>query len=199
MADSQPSGGNPPSNTVKDTGFIPGDDSWTQWRNIFSILAGQMTNEGKEQFRVARDIRNETADCKRCEDQRDFLLKYSESCLCSWNRLDASPSYQASQPAHAILTWHSQKKGPTITFLRQNISQLGGDISSHNIHCRRCTSRQAGGFDPDYGIQICANEMRDQGHLEDTMAHEMVHAFDHMRFKLDWRDNLRHAACAEVR
>lgn len=49
-----------------------------------------------------------------------------------------------------------------------------------------------------YGIQLCANEMRSQSHLEDTLAHEMVHAYDHMRFKLNWDDNLRHAACAEV-
>lgn len=40
--------------------------------------------------------------------------------------------------------------------------------------------------------------MRDQGHLEDTMAHEMVHAYDHVRFKVDWENNLRHAACTEV-
>ncbi|GKZ27987.1 mitochondrial inner membrane protease atp23, partial [Aspergillus brasiliensis] len=60
----------------QDTGFLPGDDTWTQWRNIFSILAGRMTDEGKEQFRVARDIRNEAADCKRCEDQRDYLLQF---------------------------------------------------------------------------------------------------------------------------
>lgn len=40
--------------------------------------------------------------------------------------------------------------------------------------------------------------MKDQGHLEDTMAHEMVHAFDHLRFKVNWTDNLRHAACTEV-
>lgn len=30
------------------------------------------------------------------------------------------------------------------------------------------------------------------------MAHEMMHAYDHLRFKLDWTDNLRHAACTEV-
>lgn len=30
------------------------------------------------------------------------------------------------------------------------------------------------------------------------MAHEMVHAYDHLRFKVDWTDNLRHAACTEV-
>lgn len=82
--------------------------------------------------------------------------------------------------------------------MSDSIKQLGGDLSSHNIYCRRCTNRQAGGFDPEYGIRICANEMKDQGHLEDTMAHEMVHAYDHLRFKVNWTDNLRHAACTEV-
>ncbi|GAM35547.1 Ku70-binding protein [Talaromyces pinophilus] len=125
---------------AKDTGYTPGDDFSTQWRNIFSILTGRMTPEGQEQFRLAKDIRNEAADCKRCEDQRDYLLQFS----------------------------------PTVKYLSDNIRQLGGDLGSHNIHCRRCTQRKAGGFDPEFGIQICANEMRDQGHLEDTMAHEML-------------------------
>lgn len=75
MPDSQSSS---PTGKSGDSGYIPGDDSWTQWRNIFAILSGKMTDEGKEQFRVARDIRNEAADCKRCEDQRDYLLQYSE-------------------------------------------------------------------------------------------------------------------------
>lgn len=34
--------------------------------------------------------------------------------------------------------------------------------------------------------------------MEDTLAHELVHAFDHCRFKVDW-GNLRHHACSEVR
>ncbi|KAL1967775.1 hypothetical protein VTN77DRAFT_2464 [Rasamsonia byssochlamydoides] len=165
MADSKSPEPEPQSRSSNDTGYIPGDDTWTQWRNIFAILTGRMSEEGKEQFRIARDIRNEAADCKRCEEQRDYLLKYS----------------------------------PIIRFLSDNIRQLGGDLGSHNIYCRRCTQRKAGGFDPEYGIQICANEMRNQGHLEDTMAHEMVHAYDHLRFKIDWHDNLRHAACTEIR
>jgi inner membrane protease ATP23 len=93
---------------------------------------------------------------------------------------------------------HLCHTGPVIRFLSDNIRQLGGDLSSHNIYCRRCTNRKAGGFDPEYGILLCANEMKDQGHLEDTMAHEMVHAYDHLRFKVDWSNNLRHAACTEV-
>lgn len=78
MVDLQSSSASSPPDRNSDTGFVPGDDTWTQWRNIFSILTGKMTDEGKEQFRVARDVRNEAADCKRCEDQRDFLLQYSE-------------------------------------------------------------------------------------------------------------------------
>ncbi|PYH41877.1 mitochondrial inner membrane protease ATP23 [Aspergillus saccharolyticus JOP 1030-1] len=165
MTDSRATETKPKMQTSSNHGFIPGDDTWTQWRNIFAILTGKMTDEGKEQFRIARDVRNETVDCKRCEDQRDYLLEFS----------------------------------PVIRYMSDSIRQLGGDLSSHNIYCRRCTSRKAGGFDPDYGILLCANEMKDQSHLEDTLAHEMVHAYDHLRFKIDWSDNLRHAACTEIR
>ena len=28
---------------------------------------------------------------------------------------------------------------------------------------------------------------------------EMVHAYDHLRFKVNWENNLRHAACTEIR
>ena len=100
--------------------------------------------------------------------------------------------------------------------MREKINQLGGDIHNQNVRCRRCHTQQSGGFDPHFGIQICANAIRNQGHLEDTLAHgtwsrpvsmmleltiptEMMHAYDHLRFKVDWRNNLRHAACTEIR
>lgn len=57
--------------------------------------------------------------------------------------------------------------------------------------------RQGGGFSAGHGILICANEMRSRGHLEDTLAHEMVHAWDSLRWKVKEGD-LRHAACTEV-
>jgi len=84
-----------------------------------------------------------------------------------------------------------------VRFMREQINELGSDINSTNVRCKRCTTRQSGGFDSEYGILLCANEMRNKGHVEDTMAHEMVHAYDHLRFKVD-RWNLRHAACTEV-
>lgn len=90
------------------------------------------------------------------------------------------------------------QNSPVIRFLRDEINKLGGDINPINVRCRRCTTSQGGGIDQDYGILICANHMRNQGHVEDTIAHEMVHAYDYMRFKVD-RWNLRHQACTEIR
>ncbi|KAI5289928.1 Mitochondrial inner membrane protease atp23 [Ascosphaera acerosa] len=91
---------------------------------------------------------------------------------------------------------------PIITFLRDNIRQLGGDITRDKIFCRRCDTEQGstGGFDPNYGIVVCANLQKARNHVEDTLAHEMVHLYDYLRFKVDWSGrNLRHAACAEIR
>ncbi|MCJ1464212.1 Mitochondrial inner membrane protease atp23 [Pseudocyphellaria aurata] len=88
---------------------------------------------------------------------------------------------------------------PIIRFMRQNINKLGGDMNADNIRCRRCYSWQAGGFDPNYGILICANHVKRKAHVETTIAHEMVHAYDHLRFKMQWQNNLRHAACTEIR
>jgi hypothetical protein len=86
---------------------------------------------------------------------------------------------------------------PIVRFMRHNINLLGHDLNETNMRVKRCTTQQSGGFDPDYGILLCANKFRNRGHMEDTMAHEMVHAYDHLRFKLDPLD-LRHAACMEV-
>lgn len=90
------------------------------------------------------------------------------------------------------------KYSPIVTFLRHNINLLGQDINEENVRCRRCTRKQSGGFDSEYGILVCANHLRNRGHLEDTMAHEMVHAYDHLRFKNNDPHDLRHAACTEV-
>ncbi|THX10602.1 hypothetical protein D6D17_03841 [Aureobasidium pullulans] len=87
---------------------------------------------------------------------------------------------------------------PIVRFMRHNINLLGHDLNESNMRVKRCTTQQSGGFDPEFGILLCANKFRNRGHMEDTMAHEMVHAYDHLRFKLDPLD-LRHAACMEIR
>ena len=55
--------------------------------------------------------------------------------------------------------------------MREKINQLGGDLNDRNIYCHRCVELRTGGFDPEYGIQICANSIRSRGDMEDTLAH----------------------------
>jgi len=88
---------------------------------------------------------------------------------------------------------------PIIRYMKDNINQLGGDIGKENIRCKRCDVKQQGGFDPTYGIKLCANYLDSKNQMEDVMAHEMVHAYDHLRFKVDWYAlDLKHVACTEV-
>ncbi|GKT88269.1 LOW QUALITY PROTEIN: metalloprotease atp23 [Colletotrichum tofieldiae] len=154
------------------TGFDP-QTKW--WMNYFNVLTGRMTREGQFHYREARYRANEERDCKRCEEHRDWLLAFS----------------------------------PTVRFLNDKITALNGNLDSSNILCRRCPARltedgevhrQSGGFSPAHGILICANEVRDRKHLEDTLSHEMVHAWDHLRWNVDWMGDLdlKHAACTEV-
>lgn len=89
---------------------------------------------------------------------------------------------------------------PIIRYMSENIKRLGGDLGKHNIRCRTCTTGQLGGFDHKYGIMLCANWVDKRNMLEDVMAHEMVHAYDHLRFKTDLGPDadLKHIACSEV-
>lgn len=46
-------------------------------------------------------------------------------------------------------------------------------------------------------IVLCENNIYSQGHMNDTLTHELVHTYDYCRAHLDW-NNLDHLACTEV-
>lgn len=87
---------------------------------------------------------------------------------------------------------------PTVRFMSEQIAKLGGNINKNNIICEHCDREQSGGFHSDLGILLCQNKLRSKWHTEDTLAHEMIHAYDQCKFNIDWM-NLRHHACAEIR
>lgn len=84
-----------------------------------------------------------------------------------------------------------------ITFLLNHLKLAGCPFPSSALQCHPCPENRAGGFSPDHGILLCQDRFFNKKHMEDTLAHELVHAFDHCRFKVDW-GNLRHHACSEV-
>jgi inner membrane protease ATP23 len=146
----------------------PLDPIYYTWSSTFSILLGRMTQS-----------RNVDLESKYFSEMD--ALKADSICA----RCDSNREY--------LLRY-----SPIIRFLKDEIYKLGGDLNDANILCRMCTSEQSGGFSLDHGILLCANKFRNRGHQEDTMAHEMVHAWDHLKFKVE-NDDLKHQACLEVR
>jgi inner membrane protease ATP23 len=146
----------------------PLDPIYYNWSSTFSIMLGRMTG--------SRDVALEQSYFSEMDD-----LKADSICKrCETNRT------------------YLLEYSPVVRFLKDEVAKLGGDLNDKNILCRMCTNEQSGGFSLDHGILLCANKFRNRGHQEDTMAHEMVHAWDHLKFKVE-NDNLRHQACLEVR
>lgn len=83
---------------------------------------------------------------------------------------------------------------PIVIFLNSELLKIG---CSPKIYCTPCTEDKFGGFNPDYGIAICQNKVDTKRRVESTLVHEMMHAFDHCRFKFNL-DNLKQVACSEV-
>lgn len=80
-ADPKAPASSPPDAELKsnpqETGYTFTDDPWVRWRNTWRYVTGGLTDEGVKQYREGRDARMEASDCRRCEEQRDYLLQYS--------------------------------------------------------------------------------------------------------------------------
>lgn len=88
---------------------------------------------------------------------------------------------------------------PTVRFMMDHIRKLGFDISSKHIVCEPCGDNlKSGGFHESEGILLCSDQIRDKWHLEDTLAHELVHMYDYIKFDVNLK-NLKHHACTEIR
>jgi len=86
---------------------------------------------------------------------------------------------------------------PKVVFMLQHLRQLGSNVPQSSVHCVPCQS--AGTVHPWTGhIFLCQGTHLNRSHMEDALTHELIHLYDHVRFKVDW-DNLRHHACSEIR
>lgn len=135
------------------------------WRRSISYRTGLgMSESEKAQFEHDYRVKNFPDNCDKCEEYRDWMLRYS----------------------------------PSVTFMMGHVRKLGGNLSTKNITCSMCDDLKGGGFHPDLGILLCSNWIRDKWQLEDILTHELVHAYDYLKFDIDLT-NLRHHACTEIR
>ncbi|KAG5439920.1 hypothetical protein PCANB_000202 [Pneumocystis canis] len=90
------------------------------------------------------------------------------------------------------------KNSASVRFMAKHLNELQTGLSLDDILCIQCNQMQSGGFDPSKGIFLCQNKIQNKSHMEDTLVHEMIHAYDHAKFNVDW-NNLLHHSCSEVR
>jgi inner membrane protease ATP23 len=87
------------------------------------------------------------------------------------------------------------QSSPILKFL---LTELSKHSESPLLLCTSCDPKRAGGFAPGLGIVLCENNFLSKAHMEDTLAHELIHAYDNVTTKINWKNKL-HVACTEIR
>eukprot|EP01032_Pedospumella_encystans_P021314 gene21314-24183_t len=96
---------------------------------------------------------------------------------------------------------------PRIQTVLDAIEGLGCTIPKNFIACRHCEADIQGGLTVPDGdkktsytpqIIVCENHVVEKESFESTVLHELVHAYDICRAKVDFKDCAQHA-CTEIR
>ncbi|XP_038702933.1 mitochondrial inner membrane protease ATP23-like isoform X2 [Tripterygium wilfordii] len=88
---------------------------------------------------------------------------------------------------------------PMVKFLRERMEKAGCGVSDNLIKAVHCKMQMSGGYSPSQGIVICSNHINLQDEVDQTVIHELIHAYDDCRAaNLDWT-NCAHHACSEIR
>lgn len=99
------------------------------------------------------------------------------------------------------------EKNKNIQKLIDSIEELGCKIPKDFFACRTCDGKISGGFAVNTSpgsdeflpkIIACENSMQTPDTFESTLVHELVHAYDVCRSKIDFKNCLQHA-CTEIR
>ncbi len=157
--------------------------TFERWRRHFSMITGL----GGTQEERAADM--EAYHHRMCEKRKRELMTYSQyPCVLVLLTL----LFRLSVTLHCLT-------GPAVVFMMKHLKLTGADVSEDDIVCAPCDFNRSGGFIPEAGVVLlCQGKFLNKGHMEDTIVHELVHMYDHAKFKVDW-NNLRHHACSEVR
>jgi len=158
----------------------PENSAFERWRRKVSLITGLGVTE-EDRMRDMEAFHGST-----CEKWKTNLMHYSW-----WTRLTFF--------IRSLLTGRLvESSGPSVVFMLKHLRLSGCEVSPANIMCAPCDYTRSGGFSPEAGaVVLCAGRFFSKSHMENTLVHELVHMYDHCKFKVDWSD-LRHHACSEV-
>lgn len=100
-----------------------------------------------------------------------------------------------------VMLQFAMETSPYAKLLLSAMKNSGCKIfKDRHFSCEDCDGTVSGGFDAASSqIVLCQNNIRQQGHMNRVVTHELIHAFDHCRAHVDWFNNYRHLACSEIR
>ena len=116
----------------------------------------------------------------------------------------STPLAKSAEEQHSeCVAWvkESAKKNSRIRTLIAAMEERGCPIRvGANIICEPCANSGIyGGFDAETAeMVVCQNAVRSKQKVEEILAHELVHAYDHCRAHVNW-SYLPHWACSEIR
>ncbi|KAF0775022.1 hypothetical protein AaE_001278 [Aphanomyces astaci] len=111
-------------------------------------------------------------------------------------------------PCHAsssMLIGETMDVGSKVTFLVQAMEKMGCKVRNipDFFTSEHCEGNINGGFklneDGQPGVVLCQNHIKDQEWMDRTLAHELIHAYDHCRAQVDWKSDCEAHACSEIR
>jgi inner membrane protease ATP23 len=119
------------------------------------------------------------------------------------------PEYDAGSPEYAkdpekyhlkclSVVQDAIEKNPFINILINSMKEHGCEVTPDFFKCKPCPIKVGGFYDETLGIVMCENQQQLKTTLEDTLVHELVHAFDSCRADIDPDDCLQ-IACTEIR
>lgn len=73
------------------------------------------------------------------------------------------------------------KRVPIVRFLLEALEKAGCPIKRSFFEVEHCTQAVMGGFKPGGGVVLCHNNLSCRTDIENMLAHELVHAYDHCR------------------
>ncbi|KAG8839842.1 Mitochondrial inner membrane protease atp23, partial [Serendipita sp. 411] len=85
---------------------------------------------------------------------------------------------------------------PAVVFMMKQLQLIDCNVTAEHLQCHPCHKVSAGGFSPQHGILLCQDGFFNKKHMEDTVVHELIHMYDHAKFKADMT-NIKHQACSE--
>ncbi|XP_002740270.1 mitochondrial inner membrane protease ATP23 homolog [Saccoglossus kowalevskii] len=144
----------------------------------------------------------------------DFILKNdSDKSTDSFTNRNINVDVQVDKSNYGKLLGHLgsnhyrclgmaaySRNNPYVKLLLQAMSQSGCEaFQDRHFACEQCSEVVNGGFDPSTSqIVLCQNNIKTQSAMDRVITHELIHAFDHCRAKINWND-IRHLACTEIR